>query len=311
MHFFYCFLAIAQSEVLFQEHVAAKSSEAPRNPKQQKSATTSKCEDKKSDLDKKGQTDSNSLLSSDENRRPQNGSYRTSSLHYDTQLFINNHKIGLSSPITVESLEREDLLYGAEEKPKLGILADLEAQPSSKTEPISKPKTTSKPKPVKKSKPFSSVTKEEIKKLTDIDDDLAQLKYPSIPWFPRSFYYYYPYYPLRKYYFDYFADATDFEWRAFQLELDMIKRRNYGYYVSPLRLTRYYETLRQAQLDKYRPLSPPTVSPKSSPEPSPRITKTVIKPPPRPKSPDPLNATVEVPRYRPIARKPLVFRLEN
>ena len=235
-----------------------------------------KCKDKKEIANDASSSPYKSLLlnSEDNQRKPKSAQqpYKDSSLHYDTQLFINKHVISLSSPITTESLERE-LLYGYKvDKSKLNTL-------DTKTEPQVQS--------CRHRQPFKSksvITKPELERLTRDPEEIdtpRPISPPRIPYIPRRSYLYYPrryYYPFERY-----LDNIDSEIRAFERELDLAKFRRPRYYVSPFRLARFYDSIMNIE-DVYRKLelNRPVALPPSPPPPLPPPKPTTLRTPPRP-----------------------------
>ena len=209
-----------------------------------------------------------SLLNSNDNRRQmKRQTYLDSQTHQDTQLFINSHVIHLTSPMTPEKIEREELLnrhYGP--KPKINFLDDFDDDSvanSCRHKPYKFPSTLK-----------SSVSKPELEKLTRDPDEVetpratSPVTVPRIPYIPRRHLPYPLLYPYRNYYsFEKYLDNIDFEMRAFERELDWIKFRRPLYYVSPLRLSKFYEAMENFEgvsktLKEEKPILVPPPPPK-------------------------------------------------
>merc|ERR1712226_130111 len=237
-----------------------------------------------------------SLLSSPANNRKSRAttrpSYRDSSLHYDTQLFINKHIISLTSPITTESLEREELLYGYT-APKTKV--DF-SDNRRKSNPISPKRSKSRSdlkqrgRSTYRAKPKSVVSKPDIDRLTREPDEIDTPRSTSpvrIPYIPRRSFLYSP----RRYHYPFepYLDNIDWEIKAFERELDLIKFRRPRYYISPFRLAKYYESIRGIE-EVYRQME-------------------LVKPPPPPPSIVPAIEKTYVPKYTPRFSSPTDYSL--
>lgn len=228
--------------------------------------------------------------------------YMRSTLQHDTHLFINRHLINLTSPITPEMIEREELLYGCgEPRAKLGILEDLKPLRRRSPSPVirsrrsySPPKrsrsqspvksftradspetlsldkitTLTPPKPILKK--HNKLSRSELKLLTVESDDeiLKPLPPPRFTWIPPPRYmypfsYWYRYRPR----FWFFDDRFDLEMEAFELELELTKLRRERQYISPLRLSKHYESTNSYKSNDRKIDLPPKKSVKRNPAP--------------------------------------------